>query len=101
MLPDFALTLYETLEEAIDGDGYNDYLIDDKYFDLDRKDVPSNVKPGDFIRRSETRPDGSVFRHASILVTTTESAGRILIIFQTASVRCTPHLKEIIRRRSG
>ncbi len=75
MLPDFALTLYETLEEAIDGDGYNDYLIDDKYFDLDRKDVPSNVKPGDFIRRSETRPDGSVFRHASILVTTTESAG--------------------------
>ena len=73
-LPDFALTLYETLEEAIDGDGYNDYLIDDEYFDLDREDVPSNGKPGDFIRRSETRSDGSVFRHASILVTTTVSA---------------------------
>lgn len=72
-LPDFALTLYETLEEAIDGDGYNDYLIDDKYFDLDREDVFSNSKPGDFIRRSETRTDGSVFRHASILVTTTAS----------------------------
>ncbi len=75
MLPDFALTLYETLEEAIDGDGYNDYLIDDEYFDLDGEDVPSSGKPGDFIRRSETRPDGSVFRHAGILVTTTVAAG--------------------------
>lgn len=72
-LPDFALTLYETLEEAIDGDGYNDYLIDNAYFDLDREDVFTNSKPGNFIRRSETRSDGSVFRHASILVTTTVS----------------------------
>lgn len=33
-LPDYAITLYETLEEAADGGGYRDYLIDGEYFDL-------------------------------------------------------------------
>lgn len=32
-LPEYALKFYEMLEEASDNDGYNDYLIDDRYFD--------------------------------------------------------------------
>lgn len=31
-VPDFALEFYEVLEEAIDNDGYRDFLIDDKYY---------------------------------------------------------------------
>ncbi|MDE6589130.1 MAG: putative Ig domain-containing protein, partial [Oscillospiraceae bacterium] len=72
-LPDFALKLYETLENAIDGDGCNDYLIDNEYFDLDGEDVLSNGEPGDFIRGNVSRSDGSVFRYAGIVVTTTET----------------------------
>lgn len=33
-LPDYAKNFYEVLEEAVDNDGTDDFLIDDKYFDL-------------------------------------------------------------------
>lgn len=50
-LPDYALKLYETLEEAADGDGWHDYLIDDKYFDLSGNfDSSYTGEPGDFKR---------------------------------------------------
>lgn len=32
-IPEYALNFYKILEEAADNDGYNDFLIDDKYFD--------------------------------------------------------------------
>ena len=71
-LPDYALTLYETLEEAADGDGYKDYLIDDKYYDLEGADVYTDV-PGEFTRGTVTFSDGSTTRYTAILVTTTET----------------------------
>lgn len=70
-LPDYALTLYETLEEAADGDGYKDYLIDDKYYDLEGDNVRTDV-PGEFMRRTVTSSDGSTTRYTAILVTTTK-----------------------------
>lgn len=71
-LPDYALTLYETLEEAADGDGYKDYLIDDEYYDLEGNDVHTDV-PGEFMRGTVTSSsDGSTTRYTAILVTTTK-----------------------------
>lgn len=70
-LPDYALTLYETLEEAADGDGYKDYLIDDEYYDLEGDNVRTNV-PGEFMRGTVTSSDGSTTRYTAILVTTTK-----------------------------
>lgn len=70
-LPDYALTLYETLEEAADGDGYKDYLIDDEYYDLEGDDVYTDV-PGEFMRGTVTFSDGTLTRYTAILVTTTE-----------------------------
>lgn len=35
-IPDYARDFYDILVEASDNDGYNDYLIDDKYFDTTR-----------------------------------------------------------------
>lgn len=73
-LPDYALALYETLEEAADGDGYNDYLIDDKYFDLSGEDISSN-EPGDFIRGNMTvSSTGTKVRFTAVIVTSTETA---------------------------
>ena len=31
-VPEYALDFYAALEEAVDGDGFQDYLVDDKYF---------------------------------------------------------------------
>ncbi|WP_305117851.1 hypothetical protein [uncultured Adlercreutzia sp.] len=31
-VPDYALEFYKVLEEAVDNDGYRDFLIDDKYY---------------------------------------------------------------------
>lgn len=70
-LPDYALTLYETLEEAADGDGYKDYLIDDQYYDLEGDDICTDV-PGEFMRGTVTFSDGSKTRYTAILVTTTK-----------------------------
>ena len=67
-LPDYALTLYETLEEAADGDGYKDYLIDDKYYDLEGADVYTDV-PGEFTRGTVTFSDGSTTRYTCLLYT--------------------------------
>lgn len=71
-LPDYALTLYKTLEEAADGDGYKDYLIDDKYYDLEGDDIFTDV-PGEFMRGTVTSSDkGGTTRYTAILVTTTK-----------------------------
>ena len=73
-LPDYALTLYETLEEAADGDGYKDYLIDDRYFDLSEENISSN-KTGDFIRGNvRSSSTGITVRYTAILVTSIEIA---------------------------
>lgn len=72
-LPDFALKLYETLEEAIDGDGYNDYLIDDEYYDLEGTNIRTDV-PGGFMRGTVSYSNGSTNRYTAIVVTTTETA---------------------------
>lgn len=71
-LPDYALTLYETLEEAADGDGYKDYLIDDKYYDLEGDNIRTDM-PGEFMRGTVTSSDGSTTRYTAILVTTTKT----------------------------
>lgn len=72
-LPDYALALYETLEEAVDGDGYNDYLIDNQYYDLDGEDIRTDV-PGVVMRGTLTSSDGSSTRYTAIVVTTTKTA---------------------------
>lgn len=73
-LPDYALALYETLEEAVDGDGYNDYLIDDRYYDLEGEDIRTDV-PGKVMRGTLTSSsDGSSTRYTAIVVTTTQTA---------------------------
>lgn len=71
-LPDYALTLYETLEEAADGNGYKDYLIDDEYYDLEGENIRTDV-PGEFMRGTVTFSNGSATRYTAILVTTTET----------------------------
>lgn len=71
-LPDYALTLYETLEEATDGDGYKDYLIDDEYYNLEGDNIFTDV-PGEFMRGTVTFSDGSTTRYTAILVTTTKT----------------------------
>lgn len=69
ILPDYALAFYDILEEAVDGDGKKDYLIDDGYFDLSEKDI-SSKKPGDFIRGNlRSSSTGITVRYAAILVT--------------------------------
>ena len=74
VLPDYALNLYEVLEEAADGDGYNDYLIDDEYFDLSGEDIYSN-ETGDFIRGNvRFSSTGVTTRYTAILVTSVETA---------------------------
>ncbi|MDE7245653.1 MAG: S-layer homology domain-containing protein [Oscillospiraceae bacterium] len=57
VLPDYAKTLYDVLEEAADGDGDRDYLIDDTYIDLSTGVVQltgsaqlDQLKPGDFVK---------------------------------------------------
>lgn len=73
-LPDYAIKLYETLEEAADGDGYRDYLIDDEYFDLSGENV-SPSKAGDFIRGNvASSVTGITTRYTAILVTSVETA---------------------------
>ncbi|MDE7327161.1 MAG: putative Ig domain-containing protein [Lachnospiraceae bacterium] len=71
-LPDYALTLYKTLEEAADGDGYKDYLIEDEYYDLEGDNIRTDM-PGEFMRGTVTSSDGSTTRYTAILVTTTET----------------------------
>lgn len=63
-LPDYALTLYETLEEAADGDGYKDYLIDDEYYDLEGDNIRTDM-PGEFMRGTVTSSDGSTTRYTA------------------------------------
>lgn len=73
-LPDYALRLYEVLEEAVDGDGYNDYLIDDEYYDLEGENVRTDV-PGGFMRGTVyNSSDDSTTRYTAVLLTTTETA---------------------------
>ena len=71
-LPDYALKLYEVLEEAADGDGYNDYFIDDAYFDLEGEKTPDN-EPGDFIRGIVSPTYGGIIYFTGILVTVTKA----------------------------
>lgn len=48
-IPDYVLPFYEVLQEAVDGDGNRDYLIDDKYFTGNAADdsLYKNYQTGD------------------------------------------------------
>ena len=79
-LPDYAKNLYSVLEEAADGDGVNDYLIDDKYANLKASDVipledlaQANVQIGDYVKVHLTTTSGPMTM-GGILVDTRQSA---------------------------
>lgn len=73
ILPDYALAFYDILEEAADGDGKKDYLIDDGYFDLSEKDISSD-KSGHFIRGNLRYSSGITERYTAIQVTSVKAA---------------------------
>lgn len=66
-LPDYALEFYNTLAEAVDSDGYNDFLIDDAYF---------SAVDGNAITITYGEDASDIFN--GLLVTTVEKEGAAL-----------------------
>lgn len=74
-LPGYARNFYDLLAEATDNDGYNDYLIEDRYADFSSSDVItdfsdlSNLNIGDYVNVDVTNSEGVRQTWAGVLVT--------------------------------